>query len=100
MEKRKPHYSLRLIQSRVSEGAWVVTDKASETALDDFGFMSQQIQKVVMMLTHEHFYKSMTAYHDHTVWHDVYHVTVFDKVAYLKISVVNGCVFVVSFKEK
>lgn len=51
------------------------------------------------------FYKSMTAYHDHCVWQDVYHAHVADRVVYVKIQYITEPkeregYWVISFKEK
>lgn len=44
------------------------------------------------------FYKSMTTYHDHRLWQDVYHVHAQLGWIYVKLTVVDD-VLVVSFKE-
>lgn len=44
------------------------------------------------------FYKSMTAYHDHTCWHDVYRPTYKGLPLYIKF-IVSGSLLIVSFKE-
>ncbi len=55
---------------------------------------------VVAGLTQRHFYKSMTSYHDHTIWQDVYHAptpggrTAYNKVILLPLGPV------IQFKEK
>ena len=48
-----------------------------------------------------HFYKSMTAYADHRVWQDVYHVPSPDGVLYVKFTADLVTEFLLlSFKEK
>lgn len=46
---------------------------------------------MVCSMTIANFYKSMTTYHDHTVWHDVYHaITPVGSMAYIKVSDPHG----------
>jgi len=53
---------------------------------------------VVLALTPEDFYKSMTTYADDEVWQDVYRPTTNAGEVYLKLTVIED-VLVVSFKE-
>jgi motility quorum-sensing regulator/GCU-specific mRNA interferase toxin len=54
---------------------------------------------IVMALTSENFYKSMTTHADHRVWQDVYHAkTASGDEMYLKLTVIED-VLIVSFKE-
>jgi motility quorum-sensing regulator/GCU-specific mRNA interferase toxin len=53
---------------------------------------------IVMELTINDFYKSITSYNDHRVWQDVYRPTTKVGKVYLKLIVVND-VLIVSFKE-
>lgn len=64
------------------------------------GLTTADLLAVVGGLTRRNFYKSMTAYADHRVWHDVYHApTPVRKDAYIKITLREGAP-VVQFKEK
>lgn len=101
MEKRTPHYSLTEIQAIVAErGALAFT----RTAIDNghaMGLSVQEMMEVVCSMTIANFYKSMTAYHDHTAWHDVYHaITPIGSIAYIKVSNPHGRGPVIQFKEK
>jgi motility quorum-sensing regulator/GCU-specific mRNA interferase toxin len=54
---------------------------------------------VIMTLTSENFYKSMTTHADHRIWQDVYHAkTTSGEDIYLKLTVVDD-LLIVSFKE-
>ncbi|MFO0255055.1 MAG: type II toxin-antitoxin system MqsR family toxin [Betaproteobacteria bacterium] len=53
---------------------------------------------VVMLLTPDDFYKSMTTHADHTVWQDVYRPNTSVGDVYLKLTVIDD-VLIVSFKE-
>lgn len=59
-----------------------------------------ELVAVVLDLTAANFYKSMTTYHDHTLWQDVYHAaTPVGKTAYIKVTMQPGAI-VIQFKEK
>jgi motility quorum-sensing regulator/GCU-specific mRNA interferase toxin len=64
------------------------------------GLRPAEMVAVVLGLTAGDFYKSMTTYHDHTFWQDVYHArTPVGKTAYIKATLQAGAV-VIQFKEK
>ena len=69
-EKRKPHYRLADIQRNL--GTLTIWKSAIDGALA-MGLQRAEINEVIASLTHRDFYKSMTTYHDHRVWMDVYH---------------------------
>ena len=88
MEKRKPHYSLKHIQAIVAD---VHSQPFTVTALRGglaMGLTEKEMRQVVLKLTQQDFYKSMTTHADHRVWQDVYHgvtealVKVYIKVTY------------------
>ncbi len=62
------------------------------------GFGFDGIVDIVKALTLADFYKSMTAYADHRVWHDVYRPRTEAGTVYLKLMVIDD-VLIVSFKE-
>lgn len=71
------------------------TALASGAAL---GLDFEGMVSVVMALTPQDFYKSMTTHADHRIWQDVYRpMTVVGEV-YLKLTVIDD-VLIVSFKE-
>ncbi len=53
---------------------------------------------VLLQLTTDDFYKSMTTHTDYTVWQDVYRPSTQAGDVYLKLTVIND-VLIVSFKE-
>lgn len=54
-----------------------------------------------MGLNPSDFYKSMTTYHDHTLWQDVYLTrTPTGQMAYIKLATVKSGRPVIQFKEK
>jgi motility quorum-sensing regulator / GCU-specific mRNA interferase toxin len=73
-EKRQPTYDLAAVKaafSRVERLAVTGTALRSAAAL---GFGCAEIVSTLQTIQREHFYKSMTAYADHRLWQDVYHV--------------------------
>ncbi len=101
MEKRTPHYSLTEIQAEVAKRGVLAFTR---TALDNgraMGLSVQEMAEVVCSMTLANFYKSMTTYHDHTAWQDVYHAIISsNKIAYIKVSNPEGRGPVIQFKEK
>lgn len=100
MEKRQPHYSLTILQTRISEqGIMVFTATALFNAAA-MGLSEEQALLVLSSLTRAMFFKSMTTYADSSIWQDVYHApTPSGKVAYIKLTLQQGAV-VIQFKEK
>ena len=64
----------------------------------ELGFELADMLAVVMLLTPDDFYKSMTTHADHTVWQDVYRPNTSVGDVYLKLTVIDD-VLIVSFKE-
>jgi motility quorum-sensing regulator/GCU-specific mRNA interferase toxin len=71
MEKRIPHCRLPVVKSLVEAGK-VRTTHAARAGANELGFALSDVLDVVMALTPEDFYKSMTTHADYTVWQDVY----------------------------
>ncbi len=99
MDKGVPHCKLTVIKDLVKAGSVNATASAFVGALDlgihDLAGMCE----VVLSLTTDNFYKSMTTHADHRIWQDVYHAnTVNDADVYLKLTVIDD-VLIVSFKE-
>jgi len=100
MEKRRPHYALAAMQTRIAVmGAAAFT----KTALDGgraMGLTTTEMLGVIAVLSRGDFHKSMTTHADHRVWQDVYHAaTPVGRMAYIKLTRVNERP-VVQFKEK
>jgi len=101
MEKRTAHYSLTEIQLLVAKRRALAFTR---TAIDNghaMGLTITEMVAVISTLAAANFYKSMTSYHDQTVWHDVYHaITPVGTLAYIKVSDPHGRGPVIQFKEK
>jgi motility quorum-sensing regulator/GCU-specific mRNA interferase toxin len=97
MEKRSPHCQLSVIKALIREGKVRSTFSALAGGAA-LGFDFQGIVAVILALTHQDFYKSMTTHADHRVWQDVYRPTTPAGEVYLKLTVVQD-VLIVSFKE-
>ncbi len=97
MGKGTPHCKLSVVKAMIQEGRvrTTVSALAGGAAL---GFDFGGIIGVVMALTSEDFYKSMTTQADHRIWQDVYRPTTQAGAVYLKLTVMDD-VLVVSFKE-
>ncbi len=97
MEKRTPHCELAIVRRLIAEGKARATGTASISA-KRLGCDFDGMVTIVLALTPEDFYKSMTTYIDDAVWQDVCRpATKFGDV-YLKLTVVDD-LLIVSFKE-
>lgn len=97
MEKGTPHCKLPVVKALIETGQVRATFSALSggAALGlDFGGMID----VIMALTSQDFYKSMTTHADHRIWQDVYRPRTAVGEVYLKLTVIDG-VLIVSFKE-
>lgn len=87
MEKHKPHYSLKQIQTIVADSnsqPFTVTALRGGLAL---GLTEKEMRQIVLNLSMRDFYKSMTTHSDHRVWQDVYHGVTEDQVkVYIKVT--------------
>ena len=97
MEKQTAHYKLPLIKAMVEAGKVRTTVTAREGAAA-LGFDFDGMLVVIMALTANDFYKSMTTHADHRLWQDVYRPATTAGEVYLKLTVVDD-VLIVSFKE-
>jgi len=100
-EKRNPTYDLDAFKaaSRSVERLRVTTTAVrTATAL---GFDRAEIVATIQTMQRSQFYKSMTAYADHRVWQDVYHVASPAGMLYVKFTADALAEFLLlSFKEK
>ncbi len=99
MEKGTPHCKLPVVKALIEAGNVSATASAfigaRELGINDLAGMCA----VVMSLTPNDFYKSMTTHGDHRIWQDVYHAkTATHADVYLKLTVIDD-VLIVSFKE-
>lgn len=97
MEKETPHCRLPVVKALIEAGQVRATLSAlsgsAALGLDFDGMIG-----VVMELTPQDFYKSMTTYADHRIWQDVYRPSTAVGEIYLKLTVIDD-VLIVSFKE-
>lgn len=85
----------------------MVTASATRDAFSDFGLSDPvQIVPYVESLAPSDLYKSMTAHHDNTLWHDVYKKQIMigepsrSVRAYVKLQVVDERLVIISFKRE
>lgn len=97
MEKRTPHYPLRLIRSLIHAGQ-IHSTRTALTSAASLGFDFDDMVGITVALDTADFYKSMTTYHNHRVWQDVYRPNTAVGPIYLKLTV-NQDALIISFKE-
>jgi motility quorum-sensing regulator/GCU-specific mRNA interferase toxin len=99
-EKWKPHHDLASIQAMVRTlGPRAFTKRALDGGRA-LGLTTADMVSVIETLSIQDFYKSMTTYHDHTVWQDVYHApTPVGIESYIKVMLRDGQP-VIQFKER
>ena len=71
MGKFTPQYQLETVQSLVQAKAERITNTALNGA-HLLGLETGDVLNVLLSLSHNDFYKSMTTYADHREWQDVY----------------------------
>ncbi|MGH8226016.1 MAG: type II toxin-antitoxin system MqsR family toxin [Gammaproteobacteria bacterium] len=96
MEKRVPQYDLEVAQAMIRESK-VRATKSALAGSAELGLDFQGMIEIVLSLTGESFHKSMTTYHDHRIWQDVYRPETVVGDVYLKLTVIDD-VLIVSFK--
>lgn len=101
MEKKTPHYKLSVVKKLIADGKYKITRTALVSAFNDFDFKrDEQITGEVVGLEVKNLFKSMTTIGNHKEWQDVYHKRIQDKIAYIKIQIVNTETVIISFKER
>lgn len=98
MEKHVPHTRLAIVKQLIRSGRIRMTRLAAEGA-EALQLSFQQVCLILLNLTGEDFYKSVTSYADHRIWQDVYRPLLSGRRLYLKIAVRED-LLVVSFREK
>ena len=101
MEKRRPHYRLADIKAQFGDpdhlGHLTVSARNGARAL---GFSDEDIVEAIQGLTSQDLHKSMTSYHDHTLWQDVYLPTYRNVDLYVKFTAGDdSCYWLLSFKQ-
>lgn len=100
MEKRRAHYLLEQVKSYVREKGMNAFTLTARRNGFDMGLTQAEMLAVVLSLSGSGFYKSMTSYHDATLWQDVYHaLTPGGRTAYIKITDPGTGHPVIQFKE-
>jgi len=97
MEKRTPHCKLPVLKALIEAGEVRMTASAVAGA-EALGFDRIDVVDLVLALSSDDFFKSMTTYADHRIWQDVYRLTTPSGDVYLKLTVLDD-VLIVSFKE-
>lgn len=97
MEKSTPHCKLPVLKAMIKAGK-VRSTMSALSGGAALGFDFAGIVEIVMSLTAQDFYKSMTTHADHKVWQDVYRPKTKAGEIYLKLTVIDD-VLIVSFKE-
>jgi motility quorum-sensing regulator/GCU-specific mRNA interferase toxin len=101
MEKRKPSYDLRAIQSVLGSAEKLAMSVTARRNALQLGFDATGVVEVIRSIDRKMFQKSMTTYADSRVWQDVYHVRSSNLVLYVKFQADVVTEFMlVSFKEK
>ena len=97
MEKRSPHYNLAIVKEMIDAGQVRSTVSALSGGAA-LGFDFAEMLEVLLALTANDFYKSMTTYADNKIWQDVYRPDTSAGDVYIKLTVIED-VLIVSFKE-
>ena len=100
-EKRKPTYDLEAFKDAFSSVQKLAVTGTALRSAAALGFGRAEIVGTIQTMQREHFYKSMTAYADTRIWHDVYRVPSPVGMLYIKFTVDVGTEFLLLyFKEK
>ena len=100
-EKRRPTYDLEAIKLAIATAdTLAITTSALRDALT-LGFDRGAIAAILASMQRSMFVKSMTTFHDHRLWQDVYHVPADGLTLYVKFQADVVTEFaVMAFKEK
>lgn len=100
MEKRVAHYDLRKIKKLINEGNYYFTRIAKQNANNDFDLNEKEMIHSILDLKNQHLHKSMTSDKNNKLWQDVYHKTIINKTAYIKLQIVKEQSVIIQFKKK
>jgi motility quorum-sensing regulator/GCU-specific mRNA interferase toxin len=101
MEKLRPHYPLSMVLQVASQTNAIRFTVVSYNGAAELGFDETDMYAVINNLSSAVFYKSMTSYGDHTVWHDVYRPTYKSIPLYIKFTLKETeRLLVISFKRR
>lgn len=102
MQKHRAHYNRAEIKAFFADCSELrnVTASARRT-IRQLRFSDQDVLKVIQCLNAKDFYKSMTTYHDHQIWQDVYHIRHHGIELYVKLTKnPEGSYWLLSFKKR
>ena len=100
-EKRQPTYDIEAFKATFSSVERLAVTGTALRSAAALGFGRTEIVATIQTMKREHFYKSMTAYADHRLWQEVYHVPSSVGVLYVKFTAdVLTKFLLLSFKEK
>jgi motility quorum-sensing regulator/GCU-specific mRNA interferase toxin len=101
MEKRKPSFDLEAFKAVCADPLRLKMSVAANQSAIALGFDRSLVSAAIQTMQRAHFYKSMTSFHDHRMWQDVYHVPWRTITLYVKFTddVVNEFA-VLPFKER
>ncbi len=100
-EKRQSTYDLEAFKSAFSSVERLAVTGTALRSAAVLGFGRAEIVATIQTMKRQHFCKSMTAYADHRLWQDVYHVPSSVGVLYIKFTAdVLTKFLLLSFKEK
>lgn len=99
MEKRRPHYDLKAIQTQIRSVETMNLTVTARHGIKAAGMSLAHALTVIQRLSPGNFYKSMTVHTDSRVWQDVYHAEWKKRALYIKFQQ-HGDYFIVSFKER
>jgi motility quorum-sensing regulator/GCU-specific mRNA interferase toxin len=100
-KKRKPTYDLDAFRAAFNSSEKLAVTGTALRSAAALGFGRSEIVDIIQTMRREHFYKSMTAYADHRLWQDVYHVPSSAGMLYVKFTAdVLTEFLLLSFKEK
>jgi len=100
-EKRQPTYDLEAFKAAFSSVERLAVTGTALRSAAALGCGRAEIVATIQTMKREHFCKSMTAYADHRLWQDVYHVPSSVGALYVKFTAdVLTKFWLLSFKAK
>lgn len=101
LDKKVPHYSLLKIKKLIEVKKYRFTFSSRKTITEDFNITTEEALSAILKLTAKQLYKSMQSIEDASLWQDVYHKTIGDKTAYIKLQISkDDNAIIISFKKK
>jgi len=100
-QKRKPTYDIEAFKSAFANVERLSVTGTALRSAAALGFGRAEIVATIQSMQREHFYKSMTAYANPRLWHDVYYIPSPAGELYVKFTADAVTEFLLlSFKEK